>query len=172
MKTLHLLRHAKSEAGSGDDHERQLAERGVTACGLVGRYLREKEVRPGLVLCSTAARARATIGTIAAAAGWNPENPPIEFDTDLYMASAGGLLAVARRTSDACDSLMLVGHNPGMEDAARMSVGGGDPEALDAFAGKYATGALATIVFDVARWREAGRGLGRLSGFVKPRMLA
>ena len=67
---------------------------------------------------------------------------------------------------------MLVGHNPGMEDAAGMLVGGGDPKALDAFAGKCATGALATIVFDVARWGEVGRGLGRLSDFVKPRMLA
>ena len=172
MKTLYILRHAKSEPGSDSDHERELSERGVDACGLIGSHLKAKGIIPSRIVCSTAARARGTIGHIAVAAGWRSENPPIEFDADFYMASAGELLAIARRIDAESDSLMLVGHNPGMEELARTLVGRGEPTALATFAGKYSTGALATIVFDLAHWGDIGQGLGTLSSFVKPRVLA
>jgi len=172
VKTLHILRHAKSETVSGGDHERKLAERGIAACALIGHHLGKNEVRPGHILCSTAARARETIAHVAAAASWNDGEPAIEFAENLYMASGAELLAIAWRTVETCDSLMLVGHNPGMEEAARMLVSDGAPEALAWFEGKYSTGAIATIDFDVELWREIGVDLGYLSGFVKPRMLA
>ena len=172
MKTLYLLRHAKSVAGSGDDHGRTLAKRGVAACESIGRHFSEKKILPELILCSTAARARETLNGIAAAAGWAAETPPAEITRHLYMASGGEILTIIRTTNDERGSLMLVGHNPGTEEIARALVGGGEPEALAAFAGKYATGALATIVFDAARWSEVGPGMGRLTEFVKPRSLA
>lgn len=179
VKTLYLLRHAKSdsEGWSGQDFERPLNERGKRACTAMAAHLREHGILPGIVLCSTAVRARETLAGIAAALGWPDADgrPPFVFREQLYLASQGELVAEVRGLDDSVGSAMLIGHNPGLEvlaiGFAQGAGGGGDRDAIEALERKYPTAALATLTFELDRWRDLGSGAGRLTGFVKPSKL-
>jgi phosphohistidine phosphatase len=154
-RTVYLLRHAKSSWDDPTlaDSERPLAPRGRRAAKKIARYLRERGARPELVLSSSAARARETLVAIGEG----------EIRPELYGASAAGLLAVIRGLPDDVSSVLLIGHNPGMEDLA------------GAFAPlpgeKFPTGALATFVFDCARWADVALGGAELVDYVVPREL-
>lgn len=175
MKTLYLLRHAKSDSRgwSGQDFERPLNERGKRACAAMAGHLREQGILPGIVLCSTAARARGTLAEIAAALGWpNADGrPQFIFRDELYLASQNELVAEVRRLDDSVTSVMVVGHNPGFEVLAIGLAGGGDRDAIEALERKYPTAALATLTFESDHWRDLGSDAGQLTGFVKPSKL-
>lgn len=187
MKTLYLLRHAKSdsEGWSGQDFERPLNERGKQACTAMAAHLREHGILPGIVLCSTAVRARETLAGIAGVLGWPDAEgrPHFVFRDELYLASQGELVAEVRGLDDSVTSVMVVGHNPGLEVLAiglaqgsgkgggTHGKGGGDRDAFEALERKYPTAALATLVFNLDRWRDLGPGEGQLTGFVKPSKL-
>ncbi len=111
MKTLHLLRHAKSD-WSGDgvaDHDRPLNRRGKQARRVIAEHVKDWKV--DLVVCSTAQRARATAKPVVAALGCE-----VRYDDALYEATPGILLTVVRALPDADNWVMLVGHNPTMEE--------------------------------------------------------
>src|SRR5262245_41814146 len=112
MKRLYLLRHAKSswKDVSLSDHDRPLAGRGRRASKAMARHLRDRGIEPDLVLCSTARRARETLDRIAPALG----TTAIEIEPGLYGASAHGLLERLHGVQDEIESVMLIGHNPGM----------------------------------------------------------
>ncbi|MBI1774687.1 MAG: histidine phosphatase family protein [Proteobacteria bacterium] len=170
VKVLHLLRHAKSsweEAGI-EDHDRPLAERGRNAAEAMGRYLATAGIDPGLVLVSSALRTRATFELAAEELAERPKNRVLR---DLYLASSAELQARIRALDDALGSVMLIGHNPGMHDLARSLAGSGDAESLKRLNQKYPTGALASLEFPVARWRQVKSGGGRLARFVLPKEL-
>ncbi len=182
MKTLYLLRHAKSdsEGWSGQDFERPLNERGRQACIAMAAHLREQGILPGIVLCSTAVRARETLAGIAAALGWPDAEgrPPFVFREELYLASPGELAAEMHGLDDSVTSAMVIGHNPGLEVFAigfaqrgPKRGGGGDQDAIEALERKYPTAALATLTFESDNWRGLGSGESRLTGFVKPSKL-
>ena len=112
MKTLYLLRHAKSswKDSTVADVDRPLARRGRKACKVMSEFIRSNELSFDLVLCSTAIRARETIELISLRSGlrWT-----VRFDERIYGASVERLLEVISQTENACKTLLLVGHNPG-----------------------------------------------------------
>ncbi|MEQ8344444.1 MAG: histidine phosphatase family protein [Sneathiellaceae bacterium] len=170
MRTLYLLRHAKSSwADFGlDDHDRPLNARGVESCTRLVPHLRQEGIAPDLVLCSTAERARATLHGIFPGL---PAPLAVRFDPAVYLAAPGDLLALARATAAEVRRLMVIGHNPGLEDLARSLAGSGPPDALARLEEKFPTGALACFSFDIDTWQDLSPGTGRLCLFTLPRLL-
>lgn len=168
VKTVYLLRHAKSswDQPSLPDHERPLAPRGEQAAPVMGRYMADAGLVPERVLCSTAVRARQTWDAVARALSPAPE---VVDRRDIYDADARDLLGVLREQPDELDSVMLVGHNPAMEEFAEMLVSRGDEAARQQMASKFPTAALAQIAVDVAHWPTVAAGGGRLDRFVRPK---
>ena len=162
---LYLLRHAKSswdEPGLAD-HDRPLAKRGERAAKAMARYLRDNEIVPELVLCSTARRARETLERIEPALG----TPSVRHERELYGASAGGLLERLQRVPDGVGSVMVIGHNPTVEELALdLACPSSARRELEA---KFPTGALATLEFPGPSWRELDEA--ELVAFVRPRDL-
>ena len=169
MKTLWLLRHAKASAG-GDglaDRDRPLSARGRAAADAIGRHLAERGVRPELVLCSSALRTRETCELMGKAIGgaW-----PVEYETELYLASALDLRERIARVPDVAGSLLVVGHNPGIAELALELARRGDSEALAALRRKVPTGALAELRVHAPGWRAIARTC-ELASFVTPKQL-
>lgn len=162
MKTLLLLRHAKSDWDSDfpDDHERPLAKRGRRAAKDVGRWL-AAVAPPDLVLSSTAVRARTTAELAAAAGGWSC---PLETTRELYEATPEAVLAVVRRGPDAVSTLLVVGHEPTWSLFVSRAIGGG--------AVRMKTAAIAALSFEAARWDEVGFGDGVLEWLRVPEAAA
>ena len=171
MKTLCLLRHAKSgwDDPSLPDHDRPLMPRGVEAAALVGRHLKERGLRPDLIVCSTARRAVDTLALVLDALG---RGMAVEHDRGIYLAGAPTLLERVRAAPDSAGTLMLVGHNPDMHHLAQHLAGRGEAADLRAVAEKFPTAGCAVLTFDTPHWREVGPGAGRLVEFVRPRLLA
>jgi len=167
MKRLFLLRHAKSSRKdpSLPDHDRPLAGRGRRASKAMATYMREHGVAPALVLCSSATRARQTLDGVAPGLDGSHE---VRIESELYQASAAGLLRRLQRVDAAVPSVMLVGHNPSIERLA-LDLASRGPE-LAELADKYPTGALAALEFS-GTWSELEADAARLVRFVKPRDL-
>jgi phosphohistidine phosphatase len=162
MKKLLLLRHAKSswDDASLPDFERPLNERGLRAAPLIGKFMREQKIRPGLVICSPATRTRQTIALALEAAGIETE---VRYDERIYEASAIGLFEIISQIEDDKTEVMLVGHNPGFENLLKHLTGETKP---------MPTATLARIIFNSEKWNEAAPKSGRLEFFVKARELA
>ena len=167
MKTLILLRHAKSDWSEPGlaDHDRPLAARGREAAPKMGAWLKTHGPMPELVLCSTATRARQTLALALDALGAEPKT---RFDRGLYLAGGAGVLTRLRQAPDTAAAVLVVGHNPDLEQLARRLATTGDEGALARLAEKYPTAGLAVIELPVERWAEAGPG-GRLVAFETPR---
>lgn len=166
MKRIYLLRHAKSSWKQEDlaDHDRPLAGRGRRAAKAIADHLRTCGIEPDLVLCSTARRARETLDPIAPAL---PEST-VEFERELYGAGAQELLGRLRRLPDTVASVLLIGHNPGMEELA-IELARPGVTLLAELEAKYPTGALAELAFPGDSWTGLGAGSADLVGFVRPR---
>lgn len=165
MKTVFLLRHAKSswDDPSLDDFDRPLSDRGRKAAPLIGRFMAAQSWQPDLALVSPAIRARDTWQLVA------PElSAPVEtrFEPAIYMAEPEALLTLLQR-SDTSGSVILVGHNPGLEQLADLLAGPqSEPQARARMAEKFPTAALAR--FDIATLEPGGAAL---TDFVRPRDL-
>lgn len=161
-KHVFLLRHAKSswEDPALADHDRPLAPRGRRAARLIGEHLRCSQADISLVLCSSARRARETV-KLARPSG------QIRVESGLYGASAEQLLRRLRRVPEEVDAVMLVGHNPAIQQLAVGLVGA----ETELAARKFPTGALATLTFG-GLWGELAWGEADLAAFVVPRELA
>ncbi|MFZ0323342.1 MAG: histidine phosphatase family protein [Actinomycetes bacterium] len=160
---LALLRHAKSAYPTGvSDYHRPLAERGQRDAPVAGQLLLSRLGVPDLALVSGAARTRQTLEL--ARTGW-PSQPHVVFDDRIYEASVDELMLLIREQEQRWDQIVLIGHNPGLEELAfTISDGGGEPSAIQAMGTKFPTSALA--VFDVeVRWEHLAAGSGRLSTF-------
>lgn len=167
MKSLSLLRHAKSgwDAPVTRDFDRPLNARGRKAARTMGREIRRLDRHFDLIIASPATRVTETI------AGLEEELGALapDYDERVYLASSETLLEIVRAASDSHRRLLIVGHNPGMEQLALLLAGSG--ELRDRLAAKYPTAALAEISFDLARWRDVTAGAGRLERFLLPRDL-
>ncbi len=174
-RNLVLFRHAKSAWPDVPDHERPLAGRGIRAAPVMGRWLRDAGLVPDLVLCSTARRARETWQFAQAGLA---ASPPVSFEDSIYGEDGPGLLALIREVPPATGTLLLVGHNPAIEDLAPMLAappGAAGPEAasagdLERMRAKFPTAAIAVLQFAGA-WRGLAPGQARLTAFVTPRDL-
>ena len=170
MKTLFLLRHAKSDWDDPwiEDFDRPLAARGRKTAPRMARYMADKGLLPDLVLCSSARRTRETWALTANQ--WDTP-PPVRFRTGIYEASARTLLTLIRKAPAEYSRVMIVGHNPGLEDLAHLLTGGGRTRAIKKMMEKFPTGALAELRFDAADWSEIQEESGELRRFKRPRDL-
>lgn len=173
MKRLHLLRHAKSSWGQSglDDLERPLNTRGRTAARHLAAWLAEHDVRPELVLCSTALRTRQTLELVLPALG----EPDVVHESALYGASVGELLQRVHELDTSLapahppDEVLLVGHNPGVHELALLLAAPSTHR--DRIAAKLPTGALVTLELGAGRWEHAAAGEARIVALVLPREL-
>lgn len=115
MKTLLLLRHAKSDWGNAhlSDHDRPLNDRGLKDAPRMGKLLKKEDLTPNAIVSSTAVRAATTAELVALAADFEGT---IRYTDKLYQAGVAELVEVARRLDDSATVALLVGHNPGMEE--------------------------------------------------------
>ena len=165
---LWLLRHAKSSWDDPDmkDVDRPLAPRGARAADRMRDYLDAEAIRPELVLCSSALRTRETLGRVLP--GLGPELT-VRIEPSLYSFEADQLLDRLREVHANVGSVMLIGHNPAMQELASLLSAEGDR--LDELRKGFPTAALAELDVPVGSWGELTPGSGRLERFVVPREL-
>ena len=170
VRTLFLLRHAKSswKDPSLSDQDRPLAPRGRRDAKRMARYANSQGVRPELVLCSSARRARATLEELLPALG---PDAAVCIDDDLYGAEVADLLARLRGIGAPVKSVLVVGHNPGLQDLAIRLAGDGEPLAMEQLTAKFPTGALAVLDLGAAAWAGLAPGCAYLVRVVVPREL-
>ena len=170
MRRLLLLRHAKSErlAFGTDDHERKLNSRGRNDAPKVGAYMVRHALIPDRAIVSTAARTRETWDLVAAAF---TRRPPQVYDERLYEAQPQAILEVIRECRRAAPTLLIVGHNPGLQELATQLIASGVVEARQRLKEKFPTAGLAVIDFALDDWARLHPSAGRLDHFVSPRSL-
>jgi len=171
MRRLFLLRHAKSswQDDGQDDFDRPLNVRGRKAAPVSAAFLQRNGLFPDLVLCSTACRARETLAlTLPFLQG----EATILLEDRLYLASAAKLFNRLREVDDRFASVMIVAHNPGLQDLALMLAARGAEDDMSLLQTKFPTGALAQLDFAADGWPAVTRRSGTLTRFVTPRVLA
>ena len=132
----------------------------------MAKYIRRNKIRPGLVLCSPSLRTRQTLEAIESSLGTGSQ---IESESELYGASEEKLLQRLQALPESVNSVMLIGHNPGLQELALMLASrGADLRRLEE---KFPTGALATLVAEGEDWAALGPGDAELVDYVVPREL-
>ncbi|PWI19979.1 phosphohistidine phosphatase [Streptomyces sp. Act143] len=167
LRRLVVLRHAKSAWPEGvPDHRRPLAPRGLRDAPAAGRALAEADCLPDLALCSTAVRARQTWDL--ASAQWGTP-PPVRHDARLYGADVPELLDVVHEVPAEVETLLLVGHNPGLEDLVLGLAGDGLDDTLDRVREKFPTSAIAVLTWRGTAWDGLAPGTALLTAVTVPR---
>ncbi len=162
MKTLLLLRHAKSDWDDTSlrDFDRPLAARGERDAPRIGKALRKRGALLDLIISSPAVRAKATIEAVIKTAKLKLE---IRFDETIYGASSPELMRLIRRLPDGNSCVLLVGHNPGFEDLVGRLTGSHE---------RMPTAALACIEFQIDHWEDLKDGEGKLAWLLTPKKLS
>jgi phosphohistidine phosphatase len=172
VKRLVLLRHAKAipAAPDLDDRDRRLADRGRSDAIRIGQFLKEESCVPELVLCSIALRTRQTLELVVPQLGAAPVTRLLP---ELYLARWLTIVNLVRQVREKADTMMIVGHNPGLEECAKkLARPPGDTKARklhQLLQSEYPTAAVAVFEFDVDVWSAIERGEGELQNFVRPR---
>lgn len=168
MRQVWLLRHSKSSWDDPDlaDEDRPLAPRGVRDAATMASYLASVDP-PALVLCSAGLRARQTLAAVLPSLGSPLE---VRVEPALYTFDSSVLIERLTRLDDAASLVMLVGHNPALEELARWL--SSDGELRRRLEAKFPTAALATIDLPDAPWSSLSEGVGALTRFVVPKDLA
>lgn len=160
MKTLLIMRHAKSDwSTAGADFDRPLNKRGRRDLPLLAHLLGDLEEKPRLILSSPAARARETAEGLAAALG----PCDLAFDQRLYLAPPQVLGAALAEQDDRSDPLLVIGHNPGLEEWLALLCGA---------CCHLPTAGVAALEMEAERWAAVRPGQGRLRWFFIPRLAA
>jgi phosphohistidine phosphatase len=161
MKTLYLLRHAKSSWKDETllDIERPLNGRGRRASHIIGNFLKREKIIPDLVLSSSAVRARQTTDIVITAAKLITD---LRFDERIYEADPGRLLEVIKQIEKSKKTVLLVGHNPGLEELLKLLTGSDET---------MPTGALTKVVLKASNWAAVGDKGGTLEWIVRPKKL-
>ncbi len=163
MKTLLILRHAKSSWKEArlTDHDRPLNKRGHRDAPKMGRLLRDKELVPQLIISSTAKRTRKTVKLVSKACGYKGERL---FREELYAAEPEAYIEAVKELDDKYQRVMVVGHNPGLEELL---------ERLTAEEHTLPTAALAEVSLPIQTWRELDDSIkGELIKLWVPRQLS
>jgi phosphohistidine phosphatase len=170
MRRLLLLRHGKAERlqSGGRDHDRILTKRGRKDAAAVGAYLAQHKLIPDQALVSTSARTRETWGLVAEAFS---VVPPAEFESTIYEAAPEAILKAIRASEPKTKTLLVVGHNPGMQQLAGILIASGNVEARQRLLEEFPTSAFAAIRFATDSWDGLHANGGRLEHFVTPQTL-
>ncbi|MCX4760983.1 histidine phosphatase family protein [Streptomyces sp. NBC_01275] len=160
-----LFRHAKADWPQVTDHERPLAERGRKDAAVAGRKLADTGIPFDLALCSTAARTRET---------WKlavhefPQRPKTVYEDRIYEASPGELIALLEETPDDVGTVLLIGHNPGVQGLADVLSGEVEPDAGERMTRHgFPTAAFAVVTFD-GSWKSLEPGVATLTDYWAP----
>ena len=158
MKTLYLLRHAKSswDDASLPDFDRPLNGRGLNAAPFIGEVIARKGLFPDLIISSPAKRAMQTATLVKESSG---SNAPIQYEERVYEASPQMLKTLIAQVAESNESVLLVGHNPGVEGL------------IDHLTGNFETmptAALAAILMDISAWNKIDANCGGLSFVIRP----
>ena len=155
-RTLYVLRHVKSswDDDTLSDYDRPLAERGVRDGKRLARHIADANIRPDIVLCSSARRAQQTLSFIAASLG----APAVRMLDELYGADVDDVIALIHQLDDELRSVLVIGHNPCLAELAQTDE-------------KFPTGALATLRWDAERWEDVRPGEAEMVSLVTPREL-
>lgn len=164
-----LLRHAKSAWPEGlPDKERPLAERGLKAAPLMGDYMARQGLLPDLALVSTARRTQETWALLRSRL---PKPVTARDCAEIYETSAADILELVASVDPACRNLLVVGHNPALQELALVLTRSSNSHARDKLAEKYPTAALAVLDFEMTDWDGLAPATGQLERFVTPRSL-
>ena len=168
MPTLYLMRHAKSDwhSAAQSDFDRPLNKRGSKDAARMGQWLQQHNVTPSLILASPAQRTRQTVQAVTKAL--DTKDKDVTFNRDLYLANRATLLKVLHAIPESTDSVLLVAHNPGMDDLVEWL----SPEPLPlSDSGKLMTTA-ALAIFEVSGpWAKLKRGEVTLQQLLRPKEL-
>lgn len=166
MKTIMLLRHAKSswDDSSLKDFDRPLAKRGRKDAPRMGRFVKEIEARPGLIISSPAKRAEQTVQLFSKSA--DIDLSMITWSEDLYYGGARDYLSTIQKAPEGVDDIMLVGHNPLLEETVSLlcNDGGG-------YAVRMPTAALVCIEHPAIEWTQVKAGTARIKWMMIPKLL-
>ncbi|MEL6773907.1 MAG: histidine phosphatase family protein [Pseudomonadota bacterium] len=171
MKTVILLRHAKSSWADPelDDHDRPLNKRGKASAPLIADWMKRSGYRPDRVLCSSAKRTRQTLKRMRDAM---PDLPQAILEPRLYHADPGVMFGLLSEQPDQSDTVLVLGHQPGLSAFARKLVNGHvRPRCVRAFQ-HFPTAAAAVLTLPVARWEDLAPNSAAFIDFAVPRELA
>jgi phosphohistidine phosphatase len=171
MKTLYLFRHGKSgwDSAVSRDFDRPINERGILGSRLMGRHCAELGLEFSTILSSPAIRCVETLDAFWE--GYGRILHPV-WDRKVYLASGDTLLDVINAHAEDGDTMLVCGHNPGLEDLVLDLVPPVKGDALrDELEEKFPTAAIAELHFDVAHWAEISSKSGTLARFIRPRDL-
>jgi phosphohistidine phosphatase len=162
MKRLLLLRHAKAVPATDPltDFARPLAERGERDARRIGERLLERRLQPNLVLASPAARALHTAQLVAKAIGYNPDE--IVLERGLYLAEPAGIVGIIKTQNAAIETLLVVGHNPGLTELVHHLLPSFDVEDLP-------TSAIVGLEYAAAVWEGIERAVAALCYYDFPK---
>ncbi|MEV5846593.1 histidine phosphatase family protein [Streptomyces sp. NPDC051985] len=167
LRRLVVLRHAKSAWPEGvPDRLRPLAARGRRDAPAAGRALAESDCLPDLAVCSTAVRARQTWEL--ASGQWGTP-PPVRHDRRVYAADVPDLLEVVHEVPAEVETLLLVGHNPGLEELVLELAGDGLDDTLEQVRRKFPTSAIAVLAWHGTEWAALAPGSALLTEVTVPR---
>jgi phosphohistidine phosphatase len=162
MKTLLLLRHAKSSWSKPglQDHNRPLNKRGRHDAPLVGKLILDQSLTPDLIISSTARRAQETARLVGEACGYDGE---VELRQELYLSDTACYLDILQSLPDKVNCVMVVGHNPDLEELLAL---------LTDYDDSFPTAALAQVELPITSWHELNEATdGYLKNLWKPRQL-
>jgi phosphohistidine phosphatase len=165
MKQLYVLRHSKAGQTNKkilDDHERTLTQKGIDVCELVGDYFNINNYNPDHIISSTAIRAQETASIVNEAL---IKNCPIEHSVKLYLAEPDNIFSLISNTADHVERLLVVGHNPGLQQFAMTLAGTGDKKKFREMRSNFPPRALAVYNIDIESWKEIAPQKGELRDF-------
>ncbi len=171
MKTLTVLRHAKSgwDDPVARDFDRPLNKRGEKAANVIGAWMRRQKMVFDHVIASPAVRVIDTIDQIENSYG---ELGEPTWERRIYLASSASLMDVLRETDNGFDRVLMIGHNPGLEDLILELVPENKDDLLRALVyEKYPTAAVAEITLDIKSWADIEKHVGTLTRYIRPRDL-
>jgi|KBSMisStandDraft_5_1062788.scaffolds.fasta_scaffold127708_2 phosphohistidine phosphatase len=159
MKKLLVLRHAKSSWTDPDlaDFDRPLNERGLRAAPFMGSVIVKDGLEPELIISSPAERARTTAELVVQGGDLAAD---VRFEERIYEASPHTLLQIVSDLDDDLETVLLVGHNPGIEDFVKLLTGVYEP---------MSTAAMAVIELGIDYWEDVAAGTGKLLEVVRPK---
>jgi phosphohistidine phosphatase len=167
MLTLSLLRHAKSSWKDPKlaDYERPLNTRGQAEAPVMGKAMTKHGLDPDLVLCSTARRTRDTLALVL------PElktEPKVIYEDGLYHGTPAEMLGILHEVGAGIGQVLLVGHNPELQEFALDLIGSGAQHLKDRLEAKYPTAGLVVLRFTAGAWKDVAINSGKLELFLTP----
>lgn len=160
-KKLYIIRHAEAEPSTNSDELKTLSARGKNECTIMRSYLEEHNIKPDLILYSTATRTEQTAQLLFP----NKNTEPLK---KLYLASQGELLSIINKVDNQYQSLAIIAHNPGVHQICLTLCNSITESAATNFTLGFVPASTATILLPIESWQEASPGTGTLESFQTP----